>query len=38
MRMDLDVPQHVDAGTLGRRLQAIGEELQVDVSFGADAD
>jgi len=38
MRMDLDVPQHVDAGALGRRLQAIAEELQVDVSFGADAD
>jgi glycine cleavage system transcriptional repressor len=38
MRMDLDVPQQVDASALGRRLQAIGEELQVDVSFGANAN
>jgi glycine cleavage system regulatory protein len=36
--MDLDVPQQVDASALGRRLQAIGEELQVDVSFGANAN
>jgi glycine cleavage system transcriptional repressor len=33
MRMQLDVPQQTDAATLGRRLQALGDELQVDVSF-----
>jgi glycine cleavage system transcriptional repressor len=37
MRMELDVPQQADATGLGRRLQAIGEDLQVDVSFSADA-
>ncbi len=37
LRMDLDVPERVDATALGRRLQAIGEALQVDVSFGTDA-
>ena len=37
LRMDLDVPQQADAAALGRRLQAIGEDLQVDVSFNADA-
>ena len=36
MRMALDIPEHVDAAAVGRRLQAIGEELQVEVSFGAD--
>jgi len=35
MRMQLDVPQNTDAGALGRRLQAIGEDLQVDVTFTA---
>lgn len=33
MRMQLDVPQQTDAAALTRRLQAIGDELQVDVSF-----
>lgn len=37
MRMELDVPQQADASALGHRLQAIGEDLQVDVSFSADA-
>jgi glycine cleavage system transcriptional repressor len=34
MQMALDVPEKVDSSALGRRLQAIGEELQVDVTFG----
>ncbi len=37
MEMALDVPQQVDPVTLGRRLQAIGEELQIDVTFESDA-
>lgn len=37
MRMELDVPNDVDAAALGRRLQAIGEDLQVDVTFAAAA-
>ena len=36
MRMQLDVPHDTDAAALGRRLQAIGEELQVDLSFTSD--
>lgn len=35
MRMQLDVPAEVDAAALGTRLQAIGEQLQVDVTFTA---
>lgn len=38
MRMELDVPQQVDAAALERRLQAISEDLQIDVTFGAKAD
>ncbi len=37
MRMELDVPENVDVSALDRRLQAIGEELQVDVTFGTVA-
>lgn len=33
VRIQLEVPREVDAAALTRRLQAIGEELQVDVSF-----
>lgn len=33
MRMQIDVPQHTDAAALHRRLQAIADELQIDVSF-----
>ena len=35
MRMELDVPEKVDLAALNRRLQSIGEELQVDVTFNA---
>jgi hypothetical protein len=35
MRMELDVPEKVDVAALNRRLQSIGEELQVDVTFSA---
>ena len=35
MRMQLDVPAETDAAALAARLQAIGEELQVDVTFTA---
>ncbi len=37
MEMALDVPQQVDTTTLGRHLQAIGEELQIDVTFESEA-
>jgi len=37
MRMALDVPEQADAAALDRRLQAIGEDLQVDVTFSAVA-
>jgi glycine cleavage system transcriptional repressor len=37
MRMQLDVPGTVDVSALAKRLQAIGEQLQVDVAFGAPA-
>jgi len=37
MRMALDVPEQTDAAALDRRLQAIGEDLQVDVTFSAVA-
>jgi glycine cleavage system transcriptional repressor len=37
MQMALDVPENVDGGALGRRLQAIGEELQIDVTFAPAA-
>lgn len=37
MRMELDVPQQADIATLGRRLQDIGEDLQVEVSFNPNA-
>jgi glycine cleavage system transcriptional repressor len=37
MRMALAVPEQVDAGALDRRLQAIGEELQIDVMLSRDA-
>jgi glycine cleavage system transcriptional repressor len=33
VRMQLDVPSEVDAAALERRLQAIGEELQIEVTF-----
>jgi glycine cleavage system transcriptional repressor len=36
MQMELDVPQNADVAALSRRLQVIGEDLQVDVTFGAD--
>ena len=36
MRMQLDVPSEVDAAALAARLQAIGEALQVDVTFAPD--
>jgi glycine cleavage system transcriptional repressor len=35
MRMQLDVPDRVDAVALERRLQAIADALQIDVAFGA---
>jgi glycine cleavage system transcriptional repressor len=38
MRMALAVPERVDAAALDRRLQAIAEELQVDVTLGRDAE
>ena len=37
MRMELDVPQQADTAMLGRRLQAIGEDLQVEVTFSPNA-
>jgi glycine cleavage system transcriptional repressor len=37
LRMDLDVPSSVDATALERRLQAIAEELQVELTFAPDA-
>jgi glycine cleavage system transcriptional repressor len=33
VRVQLDVPSHVDAAALGRRLQAIAEELQIELTF-----
>lgn len=36
MQMELDVPETVDPTALERRLQTIGEELQVDVTLGAN--
>lgn len=33
LRMQLDVPSHVDAEALKRRLQGIAEELQVELAF-----
>jgi len=33
VRMQLDVPSEVDATTLARRLQVIGDELQIEVTF-----
>ena len=33
VRVQLDVPSHVDTAALGRRLQAIAEELQVELTF-----
>jgi len=35
MHMELDVPEQTDAAVLDRRLQAIGEDLQVDVTLSA---
>jgi len=37
MRMQLNVPQSTDPAALGKRLQAIGDDLQVDVTFAPDA-
>lgn len=36
VRVRLDVPSHVDGAALTRRLQAVAEELQVELSFAAD--
>jgi glycine cleavage system transcriptional repressor len=33
VRMQLDVPSEVDAAALAKRLQTIGDELQIDVTF-----
>ena len=33
LRMQVEVPSHVDIGTLARRLQAVAETLQVDLTF-----
>ena len=35
MRMQLDVPAETDAAALAARLQAIGKQLQVEVSLTA---
>jgi glycine cleavage system transcriptional repressor len=37
MRMQLDVPRQTDPRALAQRLDAIGDELQVDVTFTAAA-
>ena len=37
VRMQLEVPREADAAALGRRLQAVGETLQVDVTFDRQA-
>jgi len=35
LRMQVEVPSHVDVAALGRRLQAVAETLQVDLTFAA---
>lgn len=34
LRIQLDVPSHVDTAALARRLQGVAEDLQVDLTFG----
>jgi len=38
VRIQLDVPAQVDRGTLARRLQAIGDELQVEIALEPRTD
>jgi glycine cleavage system transcriptional repressor len=37
VRVQLDVPSHVDTAALARRLHAIAEELQVELAFSAES-
>jgi len=37
VRVQLDVPSHVDTAALGRRLQSVADELQVDLTFTESA-